>query len=107
MIPCDVCRDHMSRYIKEHPLTEVPYTLLKTKVKTWLFDLHNEINEGNGRPTFSYDELSAKYGRVDIQDMLWRLDPIIKKAIQVNGVGLVKYMTWTKSVKMMRAILQL
>ena len=107
MIPCDVCRDHMRHYMKEHPLTEIPYSLLKIKVKSWFFDLHNEINIGNNRPVFLYDDLTAKYGKMDLQDLLWRLDPVIKKAIQVNGVGQVKYMNWVKSVKMMRAILQL
>lgn len=107
MIPCDICRDHMVRYMRAHPFTEVPYNSLKLKVKTWFLNLHNEINEGNNRPVFLFDELYEKYGKMDLQDLLWRLDPIIKKAIQVNGVGQVKYMSWVKSVKMMRAILQL
>ena len=107
MLPCDICRNHMTHYMKVHPFTEVNYSILKTTVKTWFFNLHNEINEGNERPIFPYDDLYEKYGRMDLQDLLWRLDPVMKKAVQTNGIGLVKYMNWVKSVKMMRAILQL
>ena len=107
MLPCDICRGHMTHYMKVHPFTEVNYSILKTTVKTWLFNLHNEINEGNGRPIFPYDGLYEKYGTMDLQDLLWRLDPVMKKAVQTYGVGMVKYMNWIKSVKMMRAILQI
>jgi hypothetical protein len=107
MLPCDICRQHMVEYIKENPLREVPYYELRETVRRWFFTLHNEINAGNGKPLFSYDDLSAAYNSVNLQDMFWRLDPVIKKAIQVNGVGSIKYMNWIKSAKMMRAILQL
>ena len=107
MIPCDICRGHMTQYMKDHRFEEVPFHILKQTITTWFFNLHNEINEGNNRPLFPYEKLSEQYGNIDIQDMLWRLDPVIKKAVQLNGVGLVKYMNWVKSVKMMRAILQI
>ena len=107
MIPCDICRDHMTRYMRQHPLPEVHYSLLKTTVKTWFLNLHNEINEGNERPIFPYDGLYERYGKMDLQDLLWQLEPVMKRAVQTNGVGMLKYMSWVKSVKMMRAILQI
>lgn len=107
MIPCDICREHMVRYMREHKFEGVPFHILKYTVQKWFFDLHNEINEGNNRPIFPFEGLHEKYGNMDLQDLLWRLDPVMKKAVQLNGVGLVKYMNWVKSVKMMRAILQI
>jgi len=97
----------MVLYIKENPLPEVHYADLRSTVKRWFFTLHNEINTGNGKPVFLYENLTAAYNNINLQDLLWRLDPVIKKAIQVNGVGSIKYMNWIKSVKMMRAILQM
>ena len=108
VLPCEKCRGHYARYSKDNPLThfaEVPYSSLKTAVKTWLWTLHNEVNVENGKPVFLYDDLTSKYGDVSIQDLFWRLDPVMKKAIQLNGVSYQKYFCWIYSFKMLKAVL--
>jgi hypothetical protein len=108
MLPCEKCRDHYLRYSKANPLTHlqtVPYSALKTAVKTWLWTLHNEVNTENGKAAFAYDDLTAKYQNVNFQDLFWRLDPVMKKAVQLNGASYQKYTTWIYSFKMLRSIL--
>lgn len=108
ILPCDKCRPHYAAYLKLHPAThfaKIPYSSLKTSVKTFFWELHNEVNTDNGKPVFSYDDLPARYNKVNLQDLFWRLDPVMKKTIQLNGISLLKWTNWIHSFKMMRAIL--
>lgn len=109
MLPCDKCRAHFSAFTNSHPLTQfsnVPYSQIKTSAKTWFWELHNQVNQDNNKPLFAYEDLAVVYGeRINFQDLFWRLEPVIKKAIQLSGVPLMKWMNWVKSFKMMRAIL--
>lgn len=108
MLPCDKCRDHLKRYSSQNPtsfFSTVPYSSFKTSIKTWLWRLHNEINAENGKPAFDYDQLEATYGSVNLQDLLWRLDPVMKKAIHLNGISLMKWTNWVYTFKMLRSVL--
>ena len=107
ILPCDKCRDHYAAYLRSHPVShfsKIPYSNLKTSVKTFFWELHNEVNTQNGKPIFLYDDLS-RYEKVNLQDLFWRIDPIMKKAIQLSGVSLLKWTAWVHSFKMMRSIL--
>ena len=108
VLPCDECRAHFLRYTKEHPLTHfstIPYSLLKTAVKTWFWQLHSDIRSEYGKEVLPYDQLEATYGSVNLQDLYWRLEPVIKKTIDVKGMGLMKWITWNKDFKMLKATL--
>ncbi len=106
MLPCEHCRAHYSAYSKTYPITQfavVPYSSLRTSVKTWFWTLHNEVNSGSNKPLFDYDTLSDTYSQVNFNDKLYRLEPVIKKAIQLSGISLMKWMNWVKSFRMLRA----
>jgi len=108
MLPCEKCRAHYADYMAQSPLTQIstiPYTQLNTFLKTWLWTLHNDINVTNGKLVFLYADLAVTYGAVNIQDTLWRLEPVMKKAIQLSGVSLMKWTKWVHSCKMLKAIL--
>jgi len=108
MLPCDECRAHYLQYIKTNPLTQiaaVPYSSLKTSVKTWLWQLHADIRTEYGKPVLPYEDLEATYGSVNLQDLFWRLEPVIKKTIDIKGMGLMKWITWNNRFKMLRATL--
>ena len=107
MLPCDKCRSHYATYLANNPITRVsaiPYDQLHTFITTWIWTLHNEINADNGKPQFPYTDLPLTYGSVNLQDTFWRLEPVIKKAIQLNGVSLMKWTKWLHSSKMLKAI---
>ncbi len=106
ILPCDQCREHYVRYSQTNPLTQftdIPYTLLKTKVKTWFWQLHADIRAEYGKEVLPYDQLTATYGSVNLQDMFWRLEPVIKTAFQLKGMGMNKWVAWIKEFKMLRA----
>lgn len=57
ILPCSVCRKHYKKNIKENPINlESNEGLTK-----WLVDIHNKVNEYNGKKLFSYDSFINKY----------------------------------------------
>lgn len=102
MIPCDVCRTHYGEYLQHYPVKDIPtmpYAQLKTFVKTWLWRLHNDINQGNDKPLFTYEALSAKYGGIDIPLRIKQLAAPIQRAMQHNGVRLFHWKAFERAVK--------
>lgn len=108
MLPCDHCRAHYSAFFTANPpsqLSSIPYSDVKRWVRSWFFTLHNEVNADNHKPLFQYENLSSAYGSVSFTDNYQRLEPVIKRAIQLNGVSFLKWTSWVHSFKMLRSIL--
>lgn len=57
VIPCDVCRVHYTRNLKENP----PRLDNRKELFQWLVDLHNEVNGRTGKRTWTYDEVLKLY----------------------------------------------
>lgn len=108
MLPCDKCRAHYSAFFKANPptaLSTLPFTQFKIWVRSWFFTLHNEVNQETGKPFFAIEDLAPTYASVNFQDLFWQLEPIMKKAIQLNGVSLMKWTNWVHSYKMLKSVL--
>ena len=104
ILPCDKCNEHMAEFIIRRPLTYFTVTSnLRTTIRTWLWDLHNEVNVRNQKPIYPFENLS-EYSSVNIQDLLLRLDPVIKRALRIKTRGLLNYLHWCNTVKTLRAI---
>ncbi len=106
-LPCDVCREHYGRWLTAHPvdgLLKMPYKDTRLWIQQYLFDLHNEINEGNDKPTFAFSDLAATYKEINIS-ALWRaLEPVMKKAITLNGISLLPWKKWLGYVRTLQGI---
>ena len=106
MMPCDKCRAHFKGFLSVNPITQIgtsPYAHVKQWTRSFFFTLHNEVNVENGKSPFEYNQLEVVYGKVNFQDMFWRLEPVIKKAIELSGVPLMKWLNWKKSFQMLKA----
>jgi hypothetical protein len=96
ILPCETCKEHYQTFLKTHP----PDVNL---IKQWFWNLHNEVNLRRGVPVYEYD--ISKYSNVNLTDLLYRLMPVIKKAIELSGVPYMKWTSWVSSFKMLRSIL--
>lgn len=76
---------------------------LKLFITNWIWALHNEVNADNNKPAYDFSLLNV-YDSVNFQDQLWRLDPVIKRAIQLSGVSLLKWTAWIHSYKMLLSL---
>ena len=104
VLPCDVCKKHYKEVLLQHPIggiLKMDGVIAATFVKTWLWTLHNEINVGNGKPELPFTELSVLYGAIDIRDMFWRLEPVMKLALTKSGMGYISWLKWVASAKML------
>jgi hypothetical protein len=93
-LPCDVCRSHYSTWRKEHTLDllEIPYMEVGPWIRDYFFRLHNEINEGNGKPVAGIEVLET-YKSVNIRKVLSQLEPVLKAAMAHYAVS---FLGWLK-----------
>ena len=106
-LPCDVCRDHYGRWLSARPvqvLNDLPYAQTAEWIQRYLFDLHNEINEGNDKPVFAFSDLASAYKGVNITGSWRALEPVMKKAITLNGISLLPWKKWLGYVRMLQGI---
>ena len=107
MLSCDICRGHYQTFLKANPtsqLTPLTPTQTNTWVKSFFWNLHNQVNSSRGTPIYPYADLS-EYQKVDFTDLLYQLTPVIKKAITLSGVPYMTWTLWVNSFKMLRSIL--
>jgi len=108
VLPCDLCRAHFKEFVKKNPssqITSFTQSQINVWVKSWFWNLHNEVNISRGVPIFEYDALTPTYSNVSLTDLLYRLTPVMKKAIQLNGVPFMTWTLWVSSFKMLRSVL--
>jgi hypothetical protein len=106
-IPCDICQDHYNRWITVNlpvKLDSIPYTTYGFWVRNWLWRLHNEINEGNEKPLFQESDLTSTYKEISITDTWKALEPVMKRAILLNGISLLPWKKWLSYVRMLQGL---
>lgn len=60
ILPCDRCKAHYKKNIKEYPIKLDS----KEELTKWLFDIHNKVNESNGKEIYDYDDFIEKYSEM-------------------------------------------
>jgi hypothetical protein len=106
-LPCDICRNHYAVWFDAHNptvLSTMNYSETKEWIKKYLWELHNEINEGNDKPTFDYSSLTETYKNVNITTTWRAIEPVIRRAITMNGVTLLTWKKWLNYVRLLQAV---
>ena len=106
MLPCDKCRDHYAIWISTHNVDVIltmPYSEVGEWLRHWVFNLHNEVNVRTSKPLFSYEGL-VKYKGIKITTLWRRLEPVMKLAIQLNGISLLPWKKWLAMVRSLQGI---
>lgn len=57
ILPCDKCKRHYKENIKEMPIKLES----REEITEWLFNIHNKVNESNGKSLYKYDDFINKY----------------------------------------------
>lgn len=62
ILPCDICKNHYRNNLKRFPLND---NILSNKNKfiKWLIDIHNTVNQLNGKKIYSYDDVINIYNK--------------------------------------------
>ena len=62
VIPCPKCREHYKSHLSNYPIS----TALDSKehLVTWLFNMHNIVNESLGKKKMEFADFQEKYRRI-------------------------------------------
>lgn len=107
MLPCEECRGHFKAWLADHPITSIqtmPYGDLKLFIRTWFWSLHENVNQRLGKPSFSFDQLTPTYGKMNINYQFKLVELIEKRAIQQGGVQLQSWLTWVKHYRTLSSV---
>lgn len=90
-LPCPLCKKHYAAYLTKHPIT-----LTREGIRTWLWNLHNEVNTRNNKPIMGLEELIELYDR---PFQFTKHFPIVVKQMRMAlGLG------WSTREDMLRTI---
>lgn len=106
-LPCDKCRSHYSEWLSSRPvqgLQDMPYADVSLWIRTWFWALHNAVNARNQKDAFPFEQLTATYKGKNITESWKRLDPVIKRAITLNGISLNPWKKWLNFVRTLQGI---
>ncbi len=71
-LPCPLCRKHYTEYINQFSPDKFIHdtNISKELVRTWLFNLHNTVNERTNKPHISIELLSELYNNINFNHSL-------------------------------------
>mgnify|MGYP001430437443 CR=1 FL=1 len=59
VLPCLVCKEHYNKHLSEFPIEG--HLNSRRALVEWLINMHNKVNELNGKPTLNYDQVMQIY----------------------------------------------
>lgn len=105
IIPCDECRQHYKAYLLTTPITAMKTLAgpdLALFVRTWLWNLHSNVDARLKKPTVAFTDLPGLYVGLNLDIQFNTLNRLEKKAVQD---GQVKYNSWMLYTKYFRSLL--
>lgn len=91
IMPCQLCRSHYREWRKDHPLEEIDKLrgyMLKTGVRQWLYDLHENINTSRGIESgITIDQVEDLYKNVDLKEAWAEFFTKVKLTTEVGLVS--------------------
>ena len=59
VLPCPRCREHYNENLADSPIEG--HLNSRRALVEWLIEMHNRVNEKNGKPTYNYDQVMQMY----------------------------------------------
>lgn len=66
LLPCNICREHYSRHLREYPLT--PYLDNRADLFKWTVLMHNIVNKSLNKISWTESEIIEYYKRLGKRD---------------------------------------
>lgn len=67
ILPCDVCKNHFSEFLKNNPIEDNLGD--KEALIRWVLKCHNNVNTLNNKPEWSYKKLVSTYASIFNDDL--------------------------------------
>lgn len=90
-LPCEDCRKHLAAYLLKNPFN-IPdnYSDIKLYIKTWFYNLHENVNKRLNKPSFKFSDLD-QYKLINLRVILPTLEIIMKRAIESTAIGILQW----------------
>ena len=101
-IPCYECRDHyrlMLRSINILVLNTMPYSELKTFLKTTLWNMHNTVNVRLEKPEFPFESLETTYFTLAVTPLIDGVKPVIDQAVRLGGMKSSDWVQFSNNIR--------
>lgn len=108
IMPCQFCRTHYREWRKDHPIEEIDKLrgfMLKTVLRQWLFDLHENVNRSRGiESSMTVDQMPELYGNVDFKEAWGDFYTKIKSSTEVGLVSQTDLQNFHRRFGMLRKL---
>jgi len=108
IMPCQLCRTHYHAYRKDHPLEDIDRLrgfMLKTGVREWLYNLHQEVNQSRGiESTITLEEIPEVYKNVNFKEAWGEFYTQIKSSTEIGLVSQTVLQNFHRRFGMLRKL---
>lgn len=87
VMPCGVCRSHFNSAFRSMNFSEfvkLGGSERRTWIRTWLWNLHNQVNTQNQKTIFTYDDLLKTYTYTSLKPYYQDIVSMFQRATQSN-----------------------
>jgi hypothetical protein len=105
-LPCETCREHYVEYFQaDTPVIPQVYSDVREYVRTWLWELHNNVNQRLGKPEFLKTDLTGTYKDVNILYTIKQLQALGKTSVIGGSVSILSFKSLTSAFLTLQGIL--
>lgn len=108
IMPCEKCRKHYHEYLKKNPVDDFVQRrgeFLRQAVRTWLWKLHEAVNERNGAPSFPIEEVTPKYQHTNTAQPLKELYTVLYSSIPLGFILSEPFKSFRRHVSLLRSLI--
>ena len=108
IMPCQLCRNHYHQWRKDHPLEELDRLrgyMLKTAVRKWLYDLHEQVNQSRGiQSGILLEQIPDLYKHTDLKQEWSEFFTKVKLSTEVGLVSQTTLQAFHRRFGMLRKL---
>lgn len=108
IMPCQLCRIHYHQWRKDHPIEELDKLrgyMLKTAIRQWLFDLHENVNLSRGIESgLTVEQMPELYGSIDFKEAWGDFYTKIRSSTEVGLVSQTVLQNFHRRFGMLRKL---
>ena len=108
IMPCQLCRNHYHQWRKDHPLEELDKLrgyMLKTGVREWLYNLHENVNKSRGIESgITLEQIPDMYKNIDFKEAWGDFYTQIKSSTEIGLVSQTVLQAFHRRFGMLRKL---
>lgn len=108
IMPCQLCRGHYREWRKDHPLEELDKLrgfVLKTGVRQWLYDLHENVNRSKGIESgITLEQIPEMYKDIDLKEAWGEFYTKVKQSTEIGLVSQTVLQSFHRRFGMLRKL---